>query len=49
MNDPVIIIGVGEIGGVLAKGFLRAGHPVYPVTRDMNLAKQTLQHLNPHL
>lgn len=33
MNDPIIIIGMGEIGGVLARGFLRAGHPVYPVTR----------------
>ncbi|WP_455380967.1 hypothetical protein [Acidihalobacter prosperus] len=49
MNDPVIIIGVGEIGGVLAKGFLRAGHPVYPVTRDMNLATQTLQTPEPAL
>jgi len=38
MNDPVIIIGIGEIGGVLARGLLRTGHPVYPVTRAMPLA-----------
>ncbi len=38
MNDPVIIIGIGEIGSVLARGVLRAGHPVYPVNRDVNLA-----------
>ena len=38
MNDPVIIIGIGEIGSVLARGLLRAGHPVYPVTRGMPLA-----------
>ena len=38
MNDPIIIIGMGEIGSVLARGFLRAGHPVYPVTRRMALS-----------
>lgn len=38
MNDPIIIIGIGEIGSVLARGLLRAGHPVYPVTRAMPLA-----------
>ena len=37
MKDPVVIIGIGEIGGVLSRGFLRAGHPVYPVTRDMDM------------
>ena len=38
MNDPIIIIGMGEIGSVLARGLLRAGHPVYPVTRSMMLS-----------
>ncbi len=38
MNDPIIIIGMGEIGSVLARGFLRAGHPVYPITRHMPLS-----------
>ncbi|HES75848.1 MAG TPA: hypothetical protein ENO09_02430 [bacterium] len=38
MNDPIIIIGMGEIGSVLARGLLRAGHPVYPVTRAMQLS-----------
>ncbi|VAW73113.1 hypothetical protein MNBD_GAMMA15-2288 [hydrothermal vent metagenome] len=33
MKDPVIIIGLGEMGGVFARGFLRSGYPVYPVTR----------------
>lgn len=33
MRQAVVIIGVGEIGGVLARGLLRLGHPVYPVTR----------------
>lgn len=37
MKKPVILIGVGEMGGVFARGFLKAGHPVYPVTRGMNM------------
>lgn len=36
MKDPIVIIGIGEIGSVFAKGFLRTGHPIYPVTRDMD-------------
>jgi len=34
MKTPIVIIGVGEMGGVFARGFLRCGYPVYPVTRD---------------
>jgi len=37
MKDPIVIIGMGEMAGVFARGFLRLGHPVYPVTRDMSL------------
>ena len=33
MKRPIIIIGIGEMGSVFARGFLRLGHPVYPVTR----------------
>ena len=36
MKDPIVIIGIGEIGSVFARGFLKSGHPVYPVTREMN-------------
>jgi len=37
MKKPIIMIGVGEMGGVFARGILRLGHPVYPVTRGVNL------------
>lgn len=37
MNKAVAIIGIGEMGGVFAKGFLRCGHPVYPITRSLSL------------
>ncbi|KPV39563.1 hypothetical protein AN478_10490 [Thiohalorhabdus denitrificans] len=36
MHQPVVLIGAGEMGSVFAHGLLRAGHPVYPVTRDMD-------------
>jgi len=38
MESPVILIGIGEMGGVFARGLLRAGHPVYPATRGADLA-----------
>ena len=34
IKKPVVIVGIGEMGGVFARGFLRIGHPVYPVTRQ---------------
>lgn len=40
MKQPVVVIGLGEMGGVFARGLLRSGHPVYPVTRSMDMAKE---------
>ena len=37
MEERVVIIGMGEMGGVFARAFLRAGHPVFPVTRGQSL------------
>ena len=37
MKSPVVIIGIGEMAGVFARGFLRSGYPVYPVTRDVDM------------
>lgn len=37
LQEPVVIIGIGEMGGVFARGLLRRGHPVHPVTRLMDL------------
>jgi len=36
MKDPIIIIGLGELGSVFARGFLRLGFPVQGITRDMD-------------
>ena len=40
MNQPIVILGIGELGGVFAKAFLRRGYPVYPVTRSMMISNQ---------
>ena len=37
LKKPVVIIGVGEMGGVFARGFLRLDHPVFPVTRNNDI------------
>ncbi|MBE9515358.1 MAG: hypothetical protein IME93_00120 [Proteobacteria bacterium] len=37
MKSPIIMIGAGEMGGVFARGILKAGYPIYPVTRDMDM------------
>lgn len=34
---PTIIIGLGEMGGVFARAFLRQGHPVQPVLRGQDI------------
>lgn len=33
MKAPVVVIGLGEIGSVLARGFLKLGYPVFPLLR----------------
>ena len=49
MKSPVVIIGIGEMGSVFARGFLRSGHPVYPVTRHADLQAMARQLPAPEL
>ncbi|MGV6826308.1 MAG: hypothetical protein ACWA5Q_04980 [bacterium] len=37
MNKPIVLVGVGEMGAVFARGLLRTGYPVYPVTRQSSI------------
>ncbi len=46
---PVVIIGVGEMAGVFARGFLRAGFPVYPINRNTNIDEMVALIPNPTL
>lgn len=36
LGEPVVIVGIGELGSLFARGFLRLGHPVVPVVRGMS-------------
>ncbi len=38
-KKPVVVIGIGEMGSVFARGLLRLGHPVYPVNRDTDMER----------
>jgi len=49
MKSPVILIGIGEMGSVFARGLLRNGHPVYPVTRADDLTEMAQQLPSPEL
>ena len=40
MRNPVVIVGIGEMAGVFARGFLCCGYPVYPITRKMEMATE---------
>lgn len=39
MKAPVVVIGTGEIGAVFARGFLKLGHPVFPLRRRDNIGE----------
>lgn len=40
MQNPVIVIGIGEMASVFSRALLRSGYPVYPVKRETDM--QTL-------
>ncbi len=37
MQQPIVIIGMGELGKVFARGFLHRAYPVYPIIRGINM------------
>ncbi|MBK1644322.1 hypothetical protein CKO25_06565 [Thiocapsa imhoffii] len=49
MKSPVVLVGVGEMGGVFARGLLRLGHPVFPVVRGASLSAAAEQLPEPQL
>ncbi|MFW5921642.1 MAG: hypothetical protein ACOCUS_07365 [Polyangiales bacterium] len=44
LKQPVVVVGIGEMGAVFARALLRAGHPVMPVTREVP-AKEVARHV----
>ncbi|UHD15844.1 hypothetical protein [Thiocapsa bogorovii] len=49
MKHPVVLVGVGEMGGVFARGLLKLGHPVFPVLRGASLVAAASQLPEPQL
>jgi hypothetical protein len=49
MQPTVIMIGIGEMAGVFARGFLRSGHAVIPVRRQDNIEAIAADHPHPEL
>lgn len=47
MRQPVVVIGIGELGGVFARGFLRSGRPVHPIIRGTNLTRASIDMPHP--
>lgn len=46
---PVVVIGLGEIGQLLASGFLKTGYPVYPVHRGESIHQWYTDTFDPEL
>lgn len=49
IKAPIVLIGIGELGGEFARGFLRCGYPVYPIIRQMALPNAARQIPTPEL
>ena len=49
MKKAVIVVGIGEMGSVFARGFLRTGHPVYPVVRSVEMEALATEVTDPEL
>ncbi|MDH5409160.1 MAG: hypothetical protein OEY00_11180 [Gammaproteobacteria bacterium] len=48
MSEPIIVIGIGEMGSVFTRGLLRTGHPVYPVNRNTDMDSMAKAIPNPY-
>jgi len=47
MENPIIVIGMGELGSVFARGFLKLGYPVQGINRTMSMQKMAEKIPNP--
>ncbi|SMM97726.1 hypothetical protein SPONL_1185 [uncultured Candidatus Thioglobus sp.] len=37
MKKPIVVLGIGELGSVFARAFLKNNYPVYPITRATDI------------
>jgi hypothetical protein len=48
MNKPIVVLGIGELGSVFSRAFLRNNYPVFPITRDTNI-DEVKQSIDPEM
>ncbi|BAF61282.1 hypothetical protein [Candidatus Vesicomyidisocius calyptogenae] len=48
MKKPIIVLGIGELGSVFSRAFLKNNYPVYPITRQTNI-NELANTINPEL
>lgn len=48
MKKPIVVLGIGELGSVFARAFLKNNYPVYPITRKTNVSELASQ-IDPEL
>jgi len=39
MKKPIVVLGIGELGSVFSRAFLKNNYPVYPITRQTNISE----------
>ena len=49
MNKSVVVVGLGEMGSVFARGFLRSGYVVHPVVQNMDMSSVAETLPNPEM
>jgi hypothetical protein len=49
MKQPIVVVGLGNLGGVFSTGFLRIDHPVYPVNLGVDPGQVARQVPEPQL
>lgn len=49
MHKHIILVGSGEMAGVFARGLLKLGHPIIPVTREISMDAVARQYPGPAL
>ncbi|WP_369177168.1 hypothetical protein [Candidatus Thiodubiliella endoseptemdiera] len=38
MKKPIVVLGIGELGSVFSRAFLKNNYPVYPITRQTDIS-----------
>ena len=49
MNKSVVVVGLGEMGSVFARGFLRSGYSVHPVVRGTEMKEVAADNRQPEM